>query len=167
MRINLSNIIEMPDSSIEFSCEPDSERLLTPSVSGFIILPYAVGKISNTAGILSLNGTISCRIKCKCDRCGNEFPENVSLPVSVRLASEPTDVDDPDIFPLEGNWLDLSDLLETFFILNSKSKYLCSDDCAGICDRCGKNLNDGPCGCTKEIDPRMAVLQQLLDKKDE
>ena len=33
-----------------------------------------------------------------------------------------------------------------------------------ICDRCGRNLNLGPCGCGKEIDPRFAVLEQLLDK---
>ena len=37
----------------------------------------------------------------------------------------------------------------------------------GLCEHCGKNLNDGPCGCPKEIDPRMAVLEQLLDNKDE
>ena len=30
--------------------------------------------------------------------------------------------------------------------------------------RCGKNLNDGPCNCRKELDPRFAALKQLLEK---
>ena len=34
-----------------------------------------------------------------------------------------------------------------------------------LCDRCGKNLNDGPCGCTAETDPRLAVLGQLLEQE--
>ena len=33
------------------------------------------------------------------------------------------------------------------------------------CDRCGKNLNDGPCDCVPEADPRLAVLGQLLEQE--
>ena len=39
------------------------------------------------------------------------------------------------------------------------------EDCKGLCSTCGKNLNLGPCGCRKQIDPRFAVLEQLLDKE--
>ncbi len=36
-------------------------------------------------------------------------------------------------------------------------------DCKGICRKCGKNLNDGPCGCdTVELDPRMAVIAEIF-----
>ncbi len=57
----------------------------------------------------------------------------------------------------------MCDVLETCFILNMDQKFLCSEDCKGLCERCGRNLNDGPCGCGKQLDPRMAVLSQLLD----
>ena len=43
-------------------------------------------------------------------------------------------------------------------------KHLCSEDCKGLCPTCGKDLNEGPCGCGKEVDPRLAVLAKLLDK---
>ena len=49
-------------------------------------------------------------------------------------------------------------------VLELPLRYLCKPDCKGLCCRCGKNLNDGPCGCQKEIDPRLAALRQLLDK---
>jgi uncharacterized protein len=60
----------------------------------------------------------------------------------------------------------LDEVLTTLFILDMDTKFLCREDCAGLCPQCGKNLNDGPCGCKKPRDPRMAVLEQLLDDKD-
>lgn len=167
MRLNLCEIIDMPGSSLPFSCELDAERIASPAILSFVTAPSARGHITNSAGALTLTGSIDCSMQCICDRCGREFILDVSLPLEVKLAAELVDEENPEIFSLDGNWLDLSDVLETCFILDIESKFLCSEDCAGLCDRCGKNLNDGPCGCVKEIDPRMAVLQQLLDKKDE
>ena len=41
---------------------------------------------------------------------------------------------------------------------------VCDEDCKGLCPKCGKNLNQGECGCVvKEVDPRLAVLQKFLD----
>ena len=61
--------------------------------------------------------------------------------------------------------LDVDEVLSTSFILSMDTKCLCKPDCAGLCDRCGANLNLGPCRCQKPRDPRMAVLEQLLDNK--
>ena len=63
-----------------------------------------------------------------------------------------------------GDSADLDEIVRTVFVLNLDSKLLCKPDCKGLCSRCGKNLNDGPCGCQKEIDPRLAALKQLLTK---
>ncbi|MGI5985447.1 MAG: DUF177 domain-containing protein [Clostridiales bacterium] len=167
MRLNLCEIIEIPDSSLPFSCELETERLSCPAIKSFLKAPYAEGEIRNTAGVLTLTGTIKADMVCNCDRCSVEFRCYKELPLKVKIAADLSDEDNPEIFPLDGNWLDLSDVLETCFILNMEAKFLCSEDCAGLCSSCGKNLNDGPCGCKKEIDPRLAVLGQLLDKKDE
>lgn len=167
MRINLCSIIEMPDSSLPFSCELETERLAVPAISEFVSPPRAEGVIQNNAGLLTLSGTLEAELICICDRCGEAFQKGLALPLRLTLAADPEDADDPDLFPLDGDWLDLSDVLETCFILGTDAKFLCREDCAGLCSRCGKNLNHGPCGCGKEIDPRLAVLQQLLDKKDE
>ena len=58
----------------------------------------------------------------------------------------------------------MDDLLETVYILDMDTKYLCRPDCKGVCPECGQNLNEGPCSCRKKPDPRLAVLEQLLDK---
>ena len=60
--------------------------------------------------------------------------------------------------------LDLEDTVRTDVLLELPGKVLCSEDCKGLCCQCGKNLNEGSCTCEKkQIDPRLAVLSQLLD----
>ena len=167
MRSTLCEISEMPGPSLPFSCQLETTRLADPSTAEFVSPPQAEGKISNTAGALTLTGKIVSRMVCLCDRCGAEFNHTMVLPLNVKLAADLEDEENPDIFPLDGNFLDLDDVLETCFILNTDAKFLCNEDCAGLCSRCGKNLNEGSCTCGKEIDPRLAVLQQLLDKQEE
>jgi len=167
MRLNLCQIIDMPGSSLHFSCELDAERLSCPAILEFISVPHAEGEIRNSAGVLSLIGKVKSEMVCICDRCAAQFRCEKVLPLELKLAADLTDEDSPDIFSLDGDWLDLSDVLETSYILSTDTKFLCREDCAGLCPKCGKNLNDGPCGCKKEIDPRLAVLGQLLDIKDE
>ena len=67
---------------------------------------------------------------------------------------------------LEDGCLDLDELFTTALVLSMDSKHVCSEDCKGLCPTCGTDLNQGPCGCRKEIDPRLAALAQLLDKDE-
>ena len=163
MRLNLSAIIEMPGSSLPFECELETDNLDFPSVRAYPSRPHAEGRIYNEAGILRLVGTLTAEMICVCDRCGEEFESLKEMPLDVTIVEENPE-DDPALFTLEGNELDLSALLSTCFILDMETKFLCREDCRGLCPKCGKNLNLGPCGCRKSLDPRFAVLEQLLDK---
>ncbi|HHU22670.1 MAG TPA: DUF177 domain-containing protein [Clostridiales bacterium] len=164
MKLNLSEIIEVPGASIPFQCELDKDKFEFPSIKEFKTPIAAHGIVKNSAGVLYLTGKLQTEMLCVCDRCGAEFTSKKVIDMEVLLADAPEDEEDLDTFPLEGDWLDLSQLLETFFILDMDMKFLCKVDCAGLCERCGADLNNGPCGCRAEIDPRLAVLEQLLDK---
>ena len=168
MQLDLSNIIEVPGASLSFDCELAPEKLLTSSIIKFLSPPKASGQIANTAGILTLRGEISSVMTCVCDRCFSEYNTEKTIPVVLALASadEIQDEGNPDIFPVVGDHFDLPDALETVFILESDTKSLCREDCAGLCETCGVDLNLGPCSCRPEIDPRLAVLGQLLDNSD-
>ena len=96
------------------------------------------------------------------------FVEQVmGMPVSVHIrATEPTRVDiAAAAAAVFAHLRKVDEVLSTCFILSMDTKCLCRPDCAGLCDRCGANLNLGPCRCQKPRDPRMAVLEQLLDNK--
>jgi len=122
--------------------------------------------VRNTAGVLELTGTLKTDMLCVCDRCGGEYDLKKETPLRAVISEDDSDEENPDVFPLEGDGIDLTEIIRTLFILDMDTKFLCSPDCRGLCPTCGANLNLGPCGCRKESDPRMAVLEQLLDKKD-
>ena len=163
MRLNLREIIGNPGSSLPFEAELDTEDLDFPAVVAYVGRPRAVGLVKNEAGVLSLTGELTAEMKCVCDRCGAEFDSRKITPLRATLVDE-DDGEDPELFLLEGTEIDLDEILRTSFVLDMDSKFLCREDCKGLCPRCGKNLNLGPCGCGKELDPRLAVLEQLLDK---
>ena len=163
--MNLHELLLNPGSRLPFRCELSTDRLDFPAVLAYTAAPVGEGFIVNNAGALTLRGTLSASLRCVCDRCAAEFDREVSYPLDLPLASELQDEENPDYFLLDGDELDLEELLETVFILNMDTRFLCRDDCKGLCSCCGKNLNEGPCGCRTESDPRLAVLEQLLDDK--
>ena len=163
MFLDLHDIIEVPGGRVSFRCELSAERLSFPALVRFSGPVTASGEVKNTAGILELDAVVEADAIVRCDRCTAEFPRKLTEPVSVTLKADPDEDDYEDLFPLDGDGVDVCDVLETCFILDMDQKFLCREDCRGLCERCGRNLNDGPCDCDKQTDPRMAVLAQLLD----
>ena len=166
MLLGLSKIIDCPGASVPFSVSVDLSDLrygVSCPVSEPVV---AQGVVRNTAGVLLMKGNVTTTIHGICDRCAAEFDRFIDFPIDVVLVTELSNEENEDewVFPLEGDSADLDDIVRTVFVLNLDSKLLCKDDCKGLCHRCGKNLNDGPCGCQKELDPRFAALRQLLEK---
>ena len=163
MRLNLRDIIEVPGGSVRFACELSTEGLDFPSIREYLTKPYAEGRVYNEAGILHLEGLLTAELLCVCDRCGEEFESVKETELDATIVEENPE-DNPDLFTLVDDGVDLDEILSTLFVLDMETKFLCREDCKGLCPSCGKNLNLGPCGCRKSIDPRFAVLEQLLDK---
>ena len=163
MRLNLREIIEVPGGSVPFQCELDTQGLDFLSVQEYKSRPRAQGRVYNEAGVLHMEGTLKAEMTCVCDRCGTLFDSEKLTQIDATIVEEEAE-DHPEFFVLDGDEIDLDEILSTLFILDMDMKFLCREDCKGLCSNCGKNLNLGPCGCRKEIDPRFAVLEQLLDK---
>ena len=166
MLLGLAGIIDRPGESVPFSCSVDLSDLLYGTCYPVSEPVVAEGTVRNTAGVLVMTGTVKTCIHGVCDRCAGDFDQDVELPIDVVLVRELANEENEDewVFPLEGDSADLEDIVRTVFVLNVDSKLLCKPDCKGLCCKCGKNLNEGPCGCQKELDPRFAALRQLLDK---
>jgi len=167
MLLGLSKIIDCPGASVPFSTSVDLSDLCF-GVSYPVSEPVrAEGMVRNTAGVLVMTGEITTCIHGTCDRCASPFDRKIDLPINVVLVTEMANEENEDewVFPLEGDSADLDDIVRTVFVLNLDSKLLCKEDCKGLCHRCGKNLNEGPCNCQKELDPRFAALKQLLENK--
>ena len=166
MRLGLSQIIDRPGESVSYSVSVDLSDLQYGTSYPVTEPVLASGTVRITAGVLVMKGLITTCIHGTCDRCAADFDREMEIPIDAVLVTELANEENEDewVFPLDGDSADLEDIVRTTFVLNMDSKLLCSDDCKGLCCRCGKNLNDGPCGCQKEIDPRLAALKQLLNK---
>ena len=164
MRLDLSNIINIPGNSKSFDYQPDLGDMDFDCVNGFTEPVRAIGQVKNSAGVLSLEAEISAELDCVCARCLREFSKSVRLHTEVVLVEEAQDEEDPDIYLLDGDYIDLDEVIITEFVLSLDQKILCDEDCKGLCPRCGKDLNDGACDCRPDADPRLAALAQLLDK---
>ena len=163
MKLNLQDIIERPGANKSFQFLLNVQGLSFAQVKEMPETMPVQGVVRNIAGALELSGKMQVNMTCICDRCIAPIQVAYTLPLKAYLAEMLVDEENPDIFLIKDGLVDLDEVCKTIFALSMDSKSLCRDDCAGLCSRCGANLNDGACVCEKEIDPRLEALRQLLE----
>ena len=167
MRLNLKNIINVPGGVCPFSYALDLSDLEFGGANPIDHPVQVTGQVRNMAGALVLEGTAATTLHLVCDRCAKPFAREKTVRLETLLAQELADErSDDEIVLLDGDEVDLDDVATTAFVLAMDSKNLCSEDCKGICPGCGADLNAEPCRCKPEVDPRLAVLAQLLEDKE-
>ena len=128
-------------------------------------------------GNVTLDGELTYTSHPTCDRCLAEFEEPAMVPFHMALAplyeserqqerEEGLEVEvvkeDLEFSFYEGDRIDLDEIVREQALLSQPMKHLCRDDCQGLCQRCGKDLNAGPCGCLEKApDPRWAALASI------
>ncbi len=134
----------------------------------------AVGEVTDSAGYMRLVLSISAPYVAECARCLDEvegeftedFERTVVTKGSVKEETLEESVDEYAVLD-ENGMLDIDDEIRETMALSFPVKILCMEDCPGLCPKCGKSLKMGDCGCPKkEIDPRLAILQKLLDNPE-
>ncbi len=119
---------------------------------------------SNRTGIVKLIIQADFEYSRPCDRCMRSLVEDMSYCFEHRLVKTLCGEDDGDYIETPDYNLELDELITSDILLELPLKFLCSDDCKGICQKCGKDLNEGECSCDKRVvDPRLEVLKQLID----
>ena len=123
------------------------------------------GTVSNKADVVNLHLEMTYEYSAACDRCGTDSVHEYNVTLDKALAVSIEGEDSDTILTVPEMKLDVDELVFTEVYLSLPSKFLCRKDCKGLCTKCGKNLNDGECGCShKEIDPRLAKLADLLNQ---
>jgi len=164
MLLDLREIIGVPGGKVSFDFEPDMSNAASGSIVRIEKPARAAGNVTNTAGMLTFSANVDAKCLCVCARCLKEFEYLIHKQISADL-TEGGEGENPDGYFLQGDKVDADEIVVTEFILNLDDTLLCRDDCAGLCQSCGADLNNGLCTCEKEIDPRLAVLSQLLENQ--
>ncbi|MGI9859822.1 DUF177 domain-containing protein [Moorella naiadis] len=174
MKIGVGDLKTRPGEELEFSFKADWSHLTTATARIPILAPVLVrGRVINTGPVLMVKGQVATTLELTCDRCLARFSYPVIAPLEEEYAStagqDPdegeTEEKDREIRPLMGDVLDLQPAVTEALILALPMKWLCQENCRGLCPQCGQNLNEGQCHCQAEtVDPRLATLKQLLGK---
>ena len=119
-----------------------------------------------------LRGEIKTEVELLCDRCA--APERRALAVEFDTSFIPLEVEavkaenvelqaeDLLLSAYEGDAVDLDELVREQILLALPTRHLCREDCKGLCQKCGADLNAGDCSCGRgEVDPRWAALADL------
>lgn len=119
---------------------------------------------------VDVRGRLEAQAQLTCVRCLNRFGHELERDIYQVLLRQPEEHEDEDVelkrsdldrTELEGDRIDLGELLREEFLLAMPMKALCSEECKGICSGCGAELNTEDCNCKPEADPRWAALAGL------
>ncbi|PKM62010.1 MAG: nucleic acid-binding protein, partial [Firmicutes bacterium HGW-Firmicutes-21] len=80
-----------------------------------------------------------------------------------KLTDKLENEDNDEFILVENGLFDVSEFVQGSITLELPSRFMCSEDCKGLCPKCGHNLNESLCSCDKrEIDPRLAILSEYF-----
>ena len=147
----------------EIDLEPDEAQLLTPiRVTGNL-----TGHIAHT----DVKGKIEAGLEIECTRCLQKIDKKFEIPFEAAFVAPENytqakeaelRAEDLDVSVIEGNEIDLTELVREQILLNLPEQIFCREDCKGLCEKCGANRNLINCNCLEvEIDPRWAALKNL------
>jgi len=126
-------------------------------------------------GILA-QGKLHTEIELTCSRCLSPFSCPLTLNIEEEYfptmdvltgASLPTPEESGSFTIDEHHIIDLTEAIRQYIMLVMPMKPLCGEGCAGLCPTCGHNLNQGPCDCQPQTDPRWAKLSALASANND
>lgn len=122
-------------------------------------------RASRTARGIFLKGILRTIIEINCARCNDTFQTAAQLHLDDHFFLKESAPAGEYIINKDGK-LDLGPLVRELAITAVPIKPICKTDCQGLCVTCGQHLNHGTCECEDDnIDPRFAILKQLLEEK--
>lgn len=140
-----------------------------------VLGPAAVTvRISKGPSEILLTGVVGAKLRAPCARCLGPAEEEIQADISLVLhraaagspgqavEGEGDEEDAVRVLPPHTSRVDIAEDIRAAFILALPIRFICREDCRGLCPRCGKNLNEGDCGCPGDTgDSRWQALRSL------
>ena len=157
--LDLKKLLDGSLESLDFSVEIQD----CDFVDAVSCKASACGTITNHSGLILLNGSIKPDAVVECARCGREISYSDEITLNAKITDKLANEDEDEFILMQDFAIDIEDIVRTALILELPTRYLCDEDCKGLCPKCGRNLNDGECGCDSgEHDSRWDVLKDFF-----
>lgn len=167
MIINFSEIFSKREKRKEINCELHQGPI---KFEGDVLTPLEDisirGGIKAYEDILELNLDVHTVLEASCSRCLENFSFVVDTTVNEKFTNKSTN-EDEDAILIEGDSIDITEVVINNIISTLPIKRLCSESCKGLCHSCGINLNKSICNCENvEVDSRLEVLKSFFTDKE-
>lgn len=132
-----------------------------------ILQPVKIeGTLKNEDEIFVLEAKGGAEVMLKCSRCLTPVRKELCFEIKERFAH--TGRGDEETETFSKDQIDLTDFVKRGILGALPMKIICREDCRGLCPVCGKDLNEGDCGCdTTYFDPRFESLRTLFNIDEE
>lgn len=189
------NLVDTPSEGQTIDCEVLPSEIGLPSDDGKILgsLNCAGQVFLSNDRMAHFQGKLTGRVARECVRCLTIFEEDLFLSVEADfcqstpsapppdsskkmkkrsrrhiLSIDEAQEQDVDRYPITESQIDLLPVLREYLILATPQHPLCQESCAGLCQVCGANLNEGVCGCCSPVTPSSSVVSvtpSMVSKK--
>ena len=112
--------------------------------------------------VILIEASIKTKLKLNCSRCLDTFIYPIDIDIEERFTNN-KELDSEEIMFVDGDTLDITEIIENSIISTLPIKRLCKEDCKGLCSQCGANKNVENCSCLDyDVDVRLAKLRELF-----
>ena len=168
MLVDLSAIIKVTGAKIELNDNVGFNNAEFLGETYTFNEPLRItGEIYNNGQSLTLEARVTGKMTTECARCLKPIEVEVDFNIHELLSrAEDGAHGDEDIILFDGHEIELDEIVTDHFLMSISGRYLCKEDCKGLCSNCGQDLNEGDCGCDREyIDPRWQALADILNQQ--
>jgi uncharacterized protein len=179
------NLVDIPSEGQSIDCEVMPSEIVLPCDDGKILESlHCAGKVFLPNDRMAhFQGTLTGRVARECVRCLTIFEEDLFLNCDADFCQSTASVlspdfskkmkkgsrthiplndeeqeQDVDMYPITEGQIDLLPALRENLILAAPQHALCQESCAGLCQVCGANLNEGVCGCYSPVTASSSVV---------
>lgn len=163
MVINFSDLLSKKNRkkqiSLSFELEPfEFEGEEIRAIEKVLVEGIAISEND----VIVIEASVRTKLKLNCSRCLDTFIYPIDIDIEERFTNN-VDLQDEYVMFVDGDTLDITEIIENCIISTLPIKRLCNDDCKGLCSVCGANKNIENCSCLDyDVDIRLAKLRELF-----
>ena len=166
--LDVSNALKFPGQVYRFETDLEIEEMevLNDPVSFEDIV--VSGEYFAAGDKISMRAQANAAVISRCAKCLEEVRMNLTAELDACFARTP-DPDDPDLYTYDSSVVDLTDAVRDALLLELPYRFLCSEDCKGLCSSCGINLNLGTCTCQEGLNVTnpFSALKAIVQNNEE
>ncbi len=173
IELDISRIKSIPTGKENFLTDIEMQPIGTGNEEIFFNKPVALDlTVENDEGLLKLTGKLGGNVMIACSRCLEFFDMPIFAEINEVYYNESQRFDlsaddGGEWIPFRGDKLNITTEVLKSLLSALPMKLVCRQDCRGLCQNCGTNLNISSCYCPKEeTDIRLQVLKQFLEEKE-